>query len=86
MHTLTTSFPVLMLVTQISAIQKLPFMPGKLLFTMLNFLNLNAVYKQCVLVMMYKVTLPSEEKPNGDLYHQGSRRMVTSTIRGAGVW
>ena len=54
-------------------------MPGKLSFTMLNFLNLNAVYKQCVLVMMYKVTLPSEEKPNGDLYHQGSRRMVTST-------
>ena len=27
---------------------------SSLLFTMLNFLNFNAIYKQCVLVMMYK--------------------------------
>ena len=31
-----------------------PRTSSALLFTMLNFLNFNAIYKQCVLVMMYK--------------------------------
>ena len=31
-----------------------PRTSSDLLFTMLNFLNFNAIYKQCVLVMMYK--------------------------------
>ena len=31
-----------------------PRTSSALLFTMLNFLNSNAIYKQCVLVMLYK--------------------------------
>ena len=31
-----------------------PRTSSALLFTMLNFLNVNAIYKQCALVMMYK--------------------------------
>ena len=50
-------------ITSVEKVQKLacriitsmpPRTNSALLFTMLNFLNCNAIYKQCVLVMMYK--------------------------------
>ena len=51
------------LITSVEKVQKrecriITSMPPRtnsaLLFTMLNFLHFNAIYKQCVLVMMYK--------------------------------
>ena len=50
-------------ITSVEKVQKLacriitsmpPRTSSALLFTMLNFLNCNAIYKQCVLVMMYR--------------------------------